>query len=584
MSGQLKRACDLCNIRKVKCDRGNPCTRCVGAGYDCTALRQHRKSGPRSLRQSKVKILKQQQQQHSLEQSPQEQCQHEQHEHGHQQSSPVDSSDGCIWPAETQSSHYTSQPSSPALSITPSTSLNLFLSDQACFSNFILPVPPWDLSRIPLPQLRAVLLLYHEKLYGIWPLLRVDDLLFRLETEINDPQPYALATAVCGATLSYLEGDCSIYQISEEPLLAETFVAESRRVRASFDYMDPVGLDTILTSYFIHMHYGRQPSRTTMAAFYIREAITFAHLLGLHNESTYTCPPWKPREQAIMRRLYFLLFMTERYLCIQQGLPTVLDSIDLPSVLETDPDEQYPELIKGFLNLVTLFSTPGKSFFGMWTTNSRSRHISKDQLLLIQRAIQASLPFPDMDTLGRHNSSVETSLPNPVLGSHIQLVDIVVSQHWLRSLTWKLSVLSGYVSPISGSTGTLSVTYPLEIAVDTLRGIQRFPKQAFEAHGPGMEAKMCEIAAALADSINCSPAGDNSADRYCKDIGAKTVLKALTDRIFETQTMSSYLRDSLTRKVAGLLDHSSISPNISIHQDLPNEQQYDFNDSQQSTI
>lgn len=565
MSGQLKRACDLCNIRKVKCDRGNPCARCVGAGYNCTALRQHRKSGPRSLRQSKVKILKQQQQQH----------QQEQYQHGHQQSSPADSLDGSIWPAETQSSHSSSQPSSPTLSIPPSTSLNLFHSEQACFSNFILPVPPWDLGRIPLPRLRAVLLLYHEKLYGIWPLVRVDDLLLRLETEINDPQPYALATALCGATLSYLDGDCSIYQISEEPLLAESFVAESRRVRASFDYMDPVGLDAILTSYFLHMHYGRQPSRTTMAAFYIREAITFAQLLGLHNESTYTCPPWKPREQAVMRRLYFLLFMTERYLCIQQGLPTVLDSIDLPSVLEAD--EQYPELIKGFLNLVTLFSTPGKSFFGMWTTNSSSRHISKDQLLLIQRAIQASLPFPDMNTLGRRNSNVETSLSNPALGSHIQLVDIVVSQHWLRSLTWKLSVLSGYVSPNSGSTGALSVTYPLEIAVDTLRGIQKFPTQAFEAHGPGMEAKMCEIAAALADSINCSPAGDNSADRYCKDIGAKTVLKALTDRIFETQTMSSHLRDSLTKKVVGLLDQSSISLNISIHQDLPNEQQYDFN-------
>lgn len=557
MPGELKRACDLCNIRKIKCDRGKPCARCVGAGFTCTALRQHKKSGPRSLRQSKVKILKQQ---HQLEQQRQEQ----QYLQGIQQVSPVDSSDGSLWLGESQSqSPSSSQPSSPALSITPSTPFELSLREQACFTNYVLPIPPWDLGRIALPRLRAVLHLYQEKLYGIWPLVHVDDLLFRLETDAGDPQPYALATALCGATLSYLDGDCSIYQSLQEHLPADTFAAESRRVRGSFDYMDTVGLDTILTSYFLHMHYGRQPSRSTMAAFYIREAITFAHLLGLHNEATYAYPTWTTREQAVLRRLYFLLFMTERYLCIERGLPTVLDSIDLPSVPEGD--EQYPELIKGFVNLVTLFSTPGKSFFGMWMTNNNSSdRISKDQLLLIQRAIQASPQLP------------ETGVPASAAENPIQLVDIVVSRHWLRSLTWKLSVLCGYVSPNSVESGALSVAYPLEIAVDTLRGIQRFPRQAFEAHGPGMEVKMCEIATALADSILCSPAGDGSAEKYCKDIGAKAVLRSLTERIFETQTMSSHLRDSLTKKVAGLLEYSSISPSLSTHRELPDEEQYDF--------
>lgn len=543
MPSEGVRACDLCNIRKVKCDRRNPCARCVGAGFTCTAVRQHKKSGPRSLRQSKAKILKQQQQQPQYRLT---------------QLSPLDSWDSSIWPTESQSSS------------SPTTSFDLPVDGQSYYTNPALPLPPWDIHRIEIPVLRAVLFLYSEKLYGIWPLVRVDDLLFRLETESSDPELYALATALCGATLSYLNGDYDIYDMAPESLVAETFVAECRRVRATFDYMDPVGLNTILTSYFLHMHYGRQALRTQMAAFYIREAITFAQLLGLHNESTYTYPSRTTREQAVMRRLYFLLFMTERYLCIQQGLPTVLDSISLPNVLEGE--EQYPEVVQEFFNLVTLFCTPGKSFFGMWTNNSGGRSISRDQLLLIQHAIQASLPLAagHIDSQPK-DANIRASLPK----NHIQLVDIVVSQHWFRSLAWKLSVLCGYVSPNSTSSGALSIAYPLEIAVDTLRGIQKFPKQAFEAHGPGMEAKMCEIAAALADSILCSPASDASADKYCRDIGAKAVLKGLTDRIFETQTMSSDLRDNLSKKIAGLLDCSTIPPSMSIHQELEDGEQYD---------
>lgn len=545
MPSQLKRACDLCNIRKIRCDRGTPCARCVEAGFTCLALRQHKRPGPQSLRQSKVRFLKQQQQQHQLEQQWQEQ----QYLPGLEQTSPVDSSDGSVWLAESQS-----QSSATTFELPP--------HEQTSFSSYVLPTPPWERGCIPFSRLRAVLLLYQEKLYGIWPLVHVDDLLVRLQADTADSRSYTLATALCGATLSYLDGDRVTYQSLQAHLSAHAFVAESRRVRASFDYMDAVGLDTVLTSYFLHMHYGRQPSRPAMAAFYIREAITFAHLLGLHNEAAYACPTWTSREQAVLRRLYFLLFMTERYLCVEQGLPTVLDSIDLPSV--PDGDEQHPELVKGFFSLVTLFSTPGNSFFGMWRANdSSTSRISKEQLLLIERAIQASPPLPEAAGLAG-------------AGNHIQLVDIIVSRHWLRSLIWKLSILCGYTSSNSTTPGALSVSYPLEIAVDTLRGTQAFPKQAFEAHGPGMEAKMCEIASALADSILYSPAGDGSAERYCKDIGAKAVLRSLTDQIFKTQAMSSQLRDSLTEKVAGLLEYSSISPSLSLRQDLPDDAQYDF--------
>ena len=605
-----KRACDCCNIRKIKCDGCSPCLRCVAAGITCTSLRERKKSGPRGLRQSRTRILKQQaaamaaasasaavmaSSPSSLPSSTAT------------TDSSSSSSSAAIYvttvapdlldprfsvPADSSSQHHLSSSSaassashsshsslsSPALSV--SAASTFALDDQPLiFTGTVLPAPPWDLHRIALPVLRAVLQLYNEKLYGIWPLIHARDLVFRLETQPDDPELYALAAALSGATLSYL--DCGITHDSlPEPLSADAFVNESRRARASFDYMEPVGVHTVLTSYFLHMHYGRHPARTQMAAFYVREAITFAHLLGLHNESTYAFPPWTAPEQAAMRRLYFLLFMTERYLCIQQGLPTVLESISLPDVLDGDGDEQFRDVVGGFVNLITSFSTPGSNFYGKWTSHGRDVSINREQLLLIQRALQRPL----LETGSAHSAHArctgdrcrvyddDDGLRPPCPNNPIQLVDIVVSQHWIRSLAWKLSILLGYVSPTSSQqtsaiSQALSVSYPLEIATDTLRGIQTFPPSVFEVHGPGMEVKMCEIATALADSILCSPSDGMLGIGYSSDAGSRTILKSLADRIFETRTMSQGLRDALASKMQVLLKCSDIPTSISLHEE-----------------
>ena len=73
----------------------------------------------------------------------------------------------------------------------------------------------------------------------------------------------------------------------------------------------------------------------------------------------------------------------------------------------------------------------------------------------------------------------------------------------MRVLAWKLSIQLGYV--MLNSKREMNVTYPLEIAQDVLGEVFKFPSEAFEVHGPGMEVKMYEIANSLADSIQCKP-------------------------------------------------------------------------------
>ncbi|KFZ19003.1 hypothetical protein V502_03885 [Pseudogymnoascus sp. VKM F-4520 (FW-2644)] len=397
------------------------------------------------------------------------------------------------------------------------------------------------LHRIPLSLLSIALRMYGEWLYGIWPLLKTEHLLQRLENEPDNPEIYALANALAGATLSNLN-QVIAREAPLEPLVADSFIMESKRLRSTFEYMEPVTLNTTLTSYFLHIYYGRQTSRVQTSTFYIREAITFAQLLGLHIEDTYS--RYCVQDKQVMRKLYFLLFMTERYLCIQDGLPTVLELISLP----VTENEEVPEVVSGFLNLVTLFSTPGTDFFRKWTSHSSNVSINRERLLVIQHALQPPLKIPN-------NSN------------DIQTVDVVVSQHWIRSLVWKLSIQLGYV--MLNSKREMNVTYPFEIAKDTLSAISQFAPEAFEVHGPGMEVKMYEIVSALADSISCKPEEQSSLL-----IGPRDTLQSLAGFMFSQQAINPDLREKLSLKLDLILGGSRLPPAIDVVEEV-NESEYD---------
>jgi len=54
LSKVLRRACDCCRKRKVRCDGTEPCSPCKKASIRCAYLQPPRKKGPKGLRSSKV--------------------------------------------------------------------------------------------------------------------------------------------------------------------------------------------------------------------------------------------------------------------------------------------------------------------------------------------------------------------------------------------------------------------------------------------------------------------------------------------------------------------------------------------------
>lgn len=69
--------------------------------------------------------------------------------------------------------------------------------------------------------------------------------------------------------------------------------------------------------------------------------------------------------------------------------------------------------------------------------------------------------------------------------SEAQEVQIRITQQWLRSQTWQLSVCQGLVSSVSNDI-PLTFKYPIEIARDLLTISHQFSQQSMELHGVGL--------------------------------------------------------------------------------------------------
>lgn len=123
------------------------------------------------------------------------------------------------------------------------------------------------------------------------------------------------------------------------------FVGECIRARTYMNYQYTPTLEILLTS-FLHVAEVNKGSKAA-GVLYLREAITMAQVIGLHKESTYQSK--SIAEAHRMRKIYFLLLVTERFMCLDDSIPVVLDN----SIREfTLNDEEYSVLIEGFKQLV----------------------------------------------------------------------------------------------------------------------------------------------------------------------------------------------------------------------------------------
>ena len=251
-------SCDACAFRRVKCNGGEPCQECCRRSIDCTRLRQRRKRGPKGPRASTVEKIECYKESLSLSTS-----------------SPSDTS------AAAANSIY-EEPVGPA----PAS---------------------WSYANIP-GTYHDHLDIFRRRLYTVWPIIDPHALVARLAAAPQDWQAHALAASLCAAVIAQLRLD----QRPEPGVNSQAaeFVKEAQQQRKLYDYRECCTLDSLLTSFFLHIYYSNIQKLST-ASYLLRETVTTAHILRLHEPETYETLSHHEYQRRL--RVFWILFVTERY-------------------------------------------------------------------------------------------------------------------------------------------------------------------------------------------------------------------------------------------------------------------------------
>lgn len=155
--------------------------------------------------------------------------------------------------------------------------------------------------------------LFFEHLFPIMPVL---DRLTYLDSDLlrgQDPLPpgdYALLTALAAATTVQLNCSPGCPSLDGSASPADVLVRNCLDVRIRADYIKDPNTSTVITSFFLFAYFGNTEQHAK-AWYYLQEAITFAEGLDLNDEQANAglgdaAVQWR-------RRLFWLLFITERY-------------------------------------------------------------------------------------------------------------------------------------------------------------------------------------------------------------------------------------------------------------------------------
>ncbi|KAI1114243.1 hypothetical protein F5Y14DRAFT_188443 [Nemania sp. NC0429] len=432
MSTAVKRACDACHRRKVKCDGINPCRNCSSAQLTCTYNAIPQKKGPKGSRAKVISELRETQRQTSLS-------------------------------AKVQSR------------------LN-GLCSPPCGSPSLAPTPG-----LLAPEMaKEAIEFFFANMYSIMPILHRH----RLEQQCmyidQNPDTYCLLTSLCAYMMfqpgmALPTGDPMLEHMPGAHIVSGTLLMEEAiRVRRGFDYLDSPTLNTLCTSYFLFCSYYAMEMHDK-AWFYLREATTLAHLCGMTKEESYV--PHDNIEASRRRRLYWLLYVTERAYALQRGRPLTLQaSINLPSISD-DPSDPLAHQLSGFLLLVNLFRPFDDTFITLW---NKTRG-------------ECSLSY--LGVLRKQFSEMNAGLMNG------REVDQRLIQQWLKPAVWQLNMQHGCVPQNSQD----QLHYQVDMSRELMSMTSQFQTQSTELLGVPLVAKLLDIACSLIDVLAMQPA---SADPF----------------------------------------------------------------------
>ena len=496
----LRRACDCCRKRKVKCDGGEPCRPCKKASIRCAYLQPAKKKGPKGLRSARVL--------HALRRiddnasaspasplSPdhpgafgnwgwgqqnvgpngthyQEHIAQDPHDvvYGPHTSVPPDQSYFqqmlTSAPHQPQTSHPAQYPEDSyphSWSTQPES-----VSAGSEIPNMMSPASSESLPlRIPGESFLPYIQLFYGHMFPIMPIIDRSIYLnpsFYANSSMFTSDMYCFLCSICAATVVQL--DDSMAQpppLHPSKRADDIFIDECLRERKNYDYIENQSTLSVMTAFFMFAYYGNH-EKHAKAWHYLQESITFSENLNMDGEDSYA--KLDPVEAQWRRRLYWLLFISERAYAVQRRKHTRLHaSVQLPDLFASED----PQLLNGFVNLANLFSAVDDNFVRAWRGSRRQSLCNEAWLAETQKQLDAAA----------------LALGNV---SETQHMDISVTREWLHVLAWQMGVSNGLIW--GKGEGGMRLDYPIELARKVVEITSGANALALDSHGIGMVSRI----------------------------------------------------------------------------------------------
>lgn len=177
-------------------------------------------------------------------------------------------------------------------------------------------------------QVADIIDVYAARLYPLWPIVEAAELRDALLSGSVPPgsTSHRLVEAVALATVEQLKlvtgwtGNAQLCRRRDGP------ADEPGDVAAVAAAHHP--LDELRISFFLHVYHENLEGGGASSLLFLREAITHAQILKLERESTYAA--LSEPDQQLYRRVFWLLFVTERYASLGSCLHLVSFSFQGP--------------------------------------------------------------------------------------------------------------------------------------------------------------------------------------------------------------------------------------------------------------
>jgi hypothetical protein len=307
--------------------------------------------------------------------------------------------------------------------------------------------------------------LFFDYMFVIMPVIDRDiygDPSFYHNSNAWSSEVYCFVCAVCAAVIVQLQAQkIDLPFHGPEIEMDKLFAEECLREQKTFDYIAKPTKLSVMTSFFLFAYYGNHEN-PCKAWHYLQETISFAEILDMDDERMYE--KLDHIEAQWTRRLYWLLFITERAYAIQRRKHARLPhTVMQPSVFPDEP----PEMLNGFNNLGKLFSAIDDNFVRAWRGSRKASLCNEAWLAHTQDRID-KVAF---DLWGS--------------GNETQQMDINVTREWLHVLAWQMGVTHGVVL-WGNKDNPMGLSYPIELAKKVVDYTSTANALALDSHGIGM--------------------------------------------------------------------------------------------------